>query len=230
MSEITFPRIVIKKKGLVDIIEREREKREQSRLKLQSIAQSKLKNKISKLMKTHRFDKEIKKAAEAGKNSIDVKFRKKYVLICDLSEPFIEISRKKRELSVSITFNQYIKTIEDHLFEEENIQGEVIIERDDNSHLTSISGVHIEWSNLIPLPLTLDFIWDPSVLIDEVSEDETFEELFARMGYLPRDGTRLVLKKGRRRVSQQQKVSSFFGTTLTVRPEYYNEMEEAFEL
>ncbi|WP_338172722.1 hypothetical protein [Candidatus Poseidonia alphae] len=230
MNEITFPSILLKKKGLVDIIEREREKREQSRLKLQSIAQNKLKNKISKLMKTHRFDKEIKKAAKAGKNSIDVKFRKKYVLNCDLSEPFIEISNKKRELSVSITFNQYIKSIEDHLFEEENIQGEVLIERDDDSHLTSISGVHIEWSSLTPLPLTLDFIWNPSVLIDEVTEDETFTELFARMGYLPRDGTRLVLKKGRRRVSQQQKVSSFFGTTLTVRPEHYNGMEEAFEL
>jgi hypothetical protein len=67
-------------------------------------------------------------------------------------------------------------------------------------------------------------------LIDDVNEDETFEELFARMGYLPRDGTRLVLKKGRRRVSQQQEVSSFYGTTLTVRPEHYNEMEEAFDL
>lgn len=230
MNEIAFPSIRLKRKGLVDIIKREREKREQSRLKLQSIAQRELKNKISKLMKTHRFDKKIKNAAKAGKNSIDVKFRKRYILNCDLSEPFIEISQKKRELSVSITFNQYIKSIEDHLFEEENIKGEVLIEKDEDSHLACISGVHIEWVNLTPPPLTLDFIWNPLVLIDDVIEDETFEELFARAGYLPRDGTRLVLRKGRRRVSQQQKVSSFFGTTLTVRPEHYNEREEAFDL
>ena len=230
MNEMAFPSIRLKKRGLVDIIEKEQERREQCRLKLQGTAQSKLKNKISMLMKTHRFDRKIKTAAKAGKNSIDVKFRKKYILNCDLSEPFIEVSHKKRELSVSITFNQYIKGIEDHLFEEENIQGEVILEKIDDSSLTCISGVHIEWGSLTPLPLTLDFIWNSSVLIDDVEEDETFEELFERVGYLPRDGTRLVLKKGRRRVSQQQKVSSFFGITLTVRPEDYNEGEDAYDL
>ena len=62
------------------------------------------------------------------------------------------------------------------------------------------------------------------------NEGEMLIQVYKRAVGGPRDGTRLVLKKGRRRVSQQQKVSSFFGTTLTVRPEHYNEREEVFVL
>jgi len=212
--------------SLVDIIKQEQKKREDCRDKLTKKAELVLKKRLTRMMKVHRFDLAVQRAAILGKNSVEVPLKKSYQQAIDLASPYIEQRSKKYQIAVSISHNQFIEALECSLFEEENIDGTVSLVKNDNLHETAISSVFIQWEDLQPKPITFDFIWDSELEISDVDASETFTDLFKRKGYLPRDGTRLVIKCGRQTIRTNQKVKPFFGRTVTVRPQNYRENEE----
>ncbi len=181
------------------------------------------------MMKVHRFDLAVQRAAKLGENSVEVPLKKSYQHTSDLSSPYIEMRSKKYQIAVSISHNQFIEALELSLFEEENINGTVSLVKQHNSHESVISTIFIRWEDLQPKPITLDFIWDSGLELSDVDASETFTDLFKRKGFSPRDGTRLVIKCGRQTIRSNQKVKPFFGRTVTIRPQNHQENQE-FEL
>ena len=224
ISEIIFPKIW--SPSFVDIIKQEQKKREDCRKNLTKKAELILKKRLTRIMKAHRFDLAVQRAAIVGENSVEVSLKKSYQHTSDLASPYIELRSKKYQITVSISHNQFIEALEFTLFEEENINGTVSLVKQDNSHESVISSVFIQWEDLQPKPITLDFIWDSELEISDVDASETFTDLFKRKGFLPRDGTRLVIKCGRQTIRTNQKVKPFFGRTVTIRPQNYRENEE----
>ena len=224
ISEIVFPKIW--SPSLVEIIKQEQKKREDCRNELLKKAESLLKKRLTRMMKAHRFDLAVKRTAKIGKNAVEVPLKKSYQHTSDLSSPYIELRNKKYQIAVSISHNQFIEALELSLFEEEHIAGKISLVKQENSFESVISSVYIQWEDLQPEPITLDFIWDSALELSDVDASETFTDLFKRKGFLPRDGTRLVIKCGRQTIRSNHKVKPFFGRTVTVRPQNYRENEE----
>ena len=225
MSGVLFPKVHVPISSLVDIIKQEQKRREDCRKRLEEKAEFMLKKRLEKIIRVHKFEKAVRKSAKQGKNTVEIPLKKGYRFSCDTSSPYIELRDKKFDIHVSISHNQFLEALEQSLYEEKQIDGNIFVENGEESPISIVSSILIEWEDLQPLPLTLDFLWDPDFKISDVDENESFSDLFKRKGFVPRDGTRLVLTSGRQRIRMNQKVKPFFGKTLIVRPENYDEVE-----
>lgn len=225
MSGVLFPKVHVPISSLVDIIKQEQKRREDCRKRLEEKAEFMLKKRLEKIIRVHKFEKAVRKSAKQGKNTVEIPLKKGYRFSCDMSSPYIELRDKKFNIHVSISHNQFLEALEQSLYEEKQIDGNIFVENEEESPISIVSSILIEWEDLQPLPLTLDFLWDPDFKISDVDENESFSDLFKRKGFVPRDGTRLILTSGRQRIRMNQKVKPFFGKTLIVRPENYDEAE-----
>ena len=225
MSGVLFPKVHVPISSLVDIIKQEQKRREDCRKRLEERAEFMLKKRLEKIIRVHKFEKAVRKSAKQGKNTVEIPLKKGYRFSCDMSSSCIELRDKRFDIHVSISHNQFLEALEQSLYEEKQIQGKIFVENQEESPISIVSSILIEWEDLQPLPVTLDFLWDSGFKISDVDEKESFSDLFKRKGFVPRDGTRLVITIGRQRIRMNQKVKPFFGKTLIVRPENYDESE-----
>ena len=184
-----------------------------------------LKKRLEKILRVHKIEKAVRNSAKQGKNLVEIPLKKRYRFSCDMSSPYLELRDKKFDIHVSISHNQFLTALEQSLYEEKQIEGNIFVENEEQSPISNVSSLLIEWEDLQPLPVTFDFLWESEFRISDVDEKESFSDLFNRKGFLPRDGTRLVITLDRQRIRMNQKVKPFFGKTLIVRPENYNELE-----
>jgi len=225
MSGVLFPKVDVSVSSFVEIIKKEQKRREDCRKRLEEKAEFMLKKRLEKTIRAHKFEKAVRKSAKQGKNAVEIPLKKGYRFSCDMSSPYIELSDKKFDIHVSISHNQFLEALEQSLYEEKQIEGKIFVENEGDSRISLVSSILIEWEDLQPLPVTLDFLWDSGFKISDVDEKESFSDLFKRKGFVPRDGTRLIITSGRQRIRMNQKVKPFFGKTLIVRPENYDELD-----
>ncbi len=225
MSGVIFPKVHVPVKSLVEIIKQEQKRREDCRKRLEQKAEFMLKKRLEKILRVHKFEKAVRNSAKQGKNTVEIPLKKRYRFSCDMSSPYLELRDKKFDIHVSISHNQFLTALEQSLYEEKQIEGNIFVENEEQSPISNVSSLLIEWEDLQPLPVTFDFLWESEFRISDVDEKESFSDLFNRKGFLPRDGTRLVITLDRQRIRMNQKVKPFFGKTLIVRPENYNELE-----
>ena len=105
------------------------------------------------------------------------------------------------------------------MYQGDHIDGHIVFAKDDDHQAGKAREIFITWEALMPSPLTLDFLWDANYTVSEFVENETIGAMIERLDLRPRDGTPLVVRNGRRRVGPNSQVSTYFGKTLTLRPE-----------
>ena len=125
MSGVLFPKVHVPMSSLVDIIKQEQKRREDCRKRLEEKAEFMLKKRLEKIIRVHKFEKAVRKSAKQGKNTVEIPLKKGYRFSCDMSSPYIELRDKKFDIHVSISHNQFLEALEQSLYEEKQIDGNI---------------------------------------------------------------------------------------------------------
>lgn len=181
--------------------------------------EKKLEARVASFLKLHKLAYHIRQAANHGLNEVRIPIQPKFRGTDDLSEPIEELCDTHFNIRVMYNHNAFFKALEDHVFKEDNIDGNVVFARNEANHQGIATELFISWKPLVPSPLTLDFLWDANYTVSHFVENETIGAMIERLNLKPRDGTPLVVRHGRRRVGPNSQVSTYHGETLTLRPE-----------
>ena len=202
-----------------DIVRQAKEERQACHDRLSARIERKLEGRVASFLKLHKIDHHIRQAANHGLNEVRIPIQPKFRGAFDLSEPIEELCDAQFNIRVMYNHNAFFKALETHVFKEDNINGHIVFARDDDHQAGKAREMYITWEALMPSPLTLDFLWDANYTVSEFVENETIGAMIERLDLKPRDGTPLVVRTGRRRVGPNSHVSTYYGKTLTLRPE-----------
>ena len=202
-----------------DIVRQAKEERQACHDRLSARIEKKLEWRVSSFLKLHKIDYHIRQAANHGLNEVRIPIQPKFRGAFDLSEPIEELCDAQFNIRVMYNHNAFFRALETHVFKEDHIDGHIVFARDDDHQAGKAREIFITWEALMPSPLTLDFLWDANYTVSEFVENETIGAMIERLDLRPRDGTPLVVRNGRRRVGPNSQVSTYFGKTLTLRPE-----------
>ena len=202
-----------------DIVRQAKEERQACHDRLSARIEKKLEGRVSSFLKLHKIDYHIRQAANHGLNEVRISIQPKFRGAFDLSEPIEELCDAQFNIRVMYNHNAFFRALETHVFKEDHIDGHIVFARDDDHQAGKAREIFITWEALIPSPLTLDFLWDANYTVSEFVENETIGAMIERLDLRPRDGTPLVVRNGRRRVGPNSQVSTYYGKTLTLRPE-----------
>ena len=202
-----------------DVVGQAKEERRACHERLSARIGKKLEGRIASFLKLHKIGHHIRQAANYGLNEVRIPIQPKFRGVIDLSEPIDELCDTHYNIRVMYNHNAFFKALEAHVFKEDNIDGHVVFARDDDHQAGMAREIFITWKALMPSPLTLDFLWDANYTVSEFVENETIGGMIERLHLKPRDGTALVVRNGRRRVGPNSQVSTYYGKTLTIRPE-----------
>lgn len=202
-----------------DIVRQAKEERQACHDRLSARIERKLEGRVASFLKLHKIDHHIRQAANHGLNEVRIPIQPKFRGSFDLSEPIDELYDAHFNIRVMYNHNAFFNALEAHMFKEENIDGHIVFARDDDRHAGKAREIFITWEALIPSPLTLNLLWEPNYSMSEFVENETIGAMIERLNLKPRDGTPLVVRNGRRRVGPNSQVSTYYGKTLTIRPE-----------
>lgn len=202
-----------------DIVRQAKEERQACHDRLSARIEKKLEGRVSSFLKLHKIDYHIRQAANHGLNEVRIPIQPKFRGAFDLSEPIEELCDAQFNIRVMYNHNAFFRALETHVFKEDHIDGHIVFARDDDHQAGKAREIFITWEALMPSPLTLDFLWDANYTVSEFVENETIGAMIERLDLRPRDGTPLVVRNGRRRVGPNSQVSTYFGKTLTLRPE-----------
>lgn len=202
-----------------DIVRQAKEERQACHDRLSARIEKKLEGRVSSFLKLHKIDYHIRQAANHGLNEVHIPIQPKFRGAFDLSEPIDELCDAQFNIRVMYNHNAFFKALETHVFKEDHIDGHIVFARDDDHQAGKAREIFITWEALMPSPLTLDFLWDANYTVSEFVENETIGAMIERLDLRPRDGTPLVVRNGRRRVGPNSQVSTYYGKTLTLRPE-----------
>ena len=202
-----------------DVVGQAKEERQACHERLSARIEKKLEGRIASFLKLHKIGHHIRQAANYGLNEVRIPIQPKFRGVIDLSEPIDELCDAHYNIRVMYNHNAFFKALEAHVFKEDNIDGHVVFARDDDRQAGMAREIFITWKALMPSPLTLDFLWDTNYTVSEFVENETIGAMIERLHLKPRDGTALVVRNGRRRVGPNSQVSTYYGKTLTIRPE-----------
>ena len=202
-----------------DIVRQAKEERQACHDRLSARIEKKLEGRVSSFLKLHKIDYHIRQAANHGLNEVRIPIQPKFRGAFDLSEPIDELCDAQFNIRVMYNHNAFFRALETHVFKEDHIDGHIVFAKDDDHQAGKAREIFITWEALMPSPLTLDFLWDANYTVSEFVENETIGAMIERLDLRPRDGTPLVVRNGRRRVGPNSQVSTYFGKTLTLRPE-----------
>ena len=202
-----------------DIVRQAKEERQACHDRLSARIEKKLEGRVSSFLKLHKIDYHIRQAANHGLNEVRIPIQPKFRGAFDLSEPIDELCDAQFNIRVMYNHNAFFRALETHVFKEDHIDGHIVFAKDDDHQAGKAREIFITWEALIPSPLTLDFLWDANYTVSEFVENETIGAMIERLDLRPRDGTPLVVRNGRRRVGPNSQVSTYYGKTLTLRPE-----------
>lgn len=202
-----------------DIVRQAKEERQACHDRLSARIEKKLEGRVASFLKLHKIDYHIRQAANHGLNEVRIPIQPKFRGAFDLSEPIEELCDAQFNIRVMYNHNAFFKALETHVFKEDHIEGHIVFARDDDHQAGKAREIFITWEALMPSPLTLDFLWDANYTVSEFVENETIGAMIERLDLRPRDGTPLVVRNGRRRVGPNSQVSTYYGKTLTLRPE-----------
>ena len=202
-----------------DIVRQAKEERQACHDRLSARIEKKLEGRVASFLKLHKIDYHIRQAANHGLNEVRIPIQPKFGGAFDLSEPIEELCDAQFNIRVMYNHNAFFKALETHVFKEDHIEGHIVFARDDDHQAGKAREIFITWEALMPSPLTLDFLWDANYTVSEFVENETIGAMIERLDLRPRDGTPLVVRNGRRRVGPNSQVSTYYGKTLTLRPE-----------
>ena len=202
-----------------DIVRQAKEERQACNDRLSARIEKKLEGRVASFLKLHKIDYHIRQAANHGLNEVRIPIQPKFRGAFDLSEPIDELCDAQFNIRVMYNHNAFFKALETHVFKEDHIDGHIVFARDDDHQAGKAREIFITWEALMPSPLTLDFLWDANYTVSEFVENETIGAMIERLDLRPRDGTPLVVRNGRRRVGPNSQVSTYYGKTLTLRPE-----------
>ena len=202
-----------------DIVRQAKEERQACNDRLSARIEKKLEGRVASFLKLHKIDYHIRQAANHGLNEVRIPIQPKFRGAFDLSEPIEELCDAQFNIRVMYNHNAFFRALETHVFKEDHIDGHIVFARDDDHQAGKAREIFITWEALMPSPLTLDFLWDANYTVSEFVENETIGAMIERLDLRPRDGTPLVVRNGRRRVGPNSQVSTYFGKTLTLRPE-----------
>ena len=202
-----------------DIVRQAKEERQACHDRLSARIEKKLEGRVSSFLKLHKIDYHIRQAANHGLNEVRIPIQPKFRGAFDLSEPIDELCDAQFNIRVMYNHNAFFRALETHVFKEDHIDGHIVFAKDDDHQAGKAREIFITWGALMPSPLTLDFLWDANYTVSEFVENETIGAMIERLDLRPRDGTPLVVRNGRRRVGPNSQVSTYFGKTLTLRPE-----------
>ena len=213
------PKLPLTDLNATDIVRQAKEERQACHDRLSARIEKKLEGRVSSFLKLHKIDYHIRQAANHGLNEVRIPIQPKFRGAFDLSEPIDELCDAQFNIRVMYNHNAFFKALETHVFKEDHIDGHIVFVRDDDHQAGKAREIFIKWDALMPSPLTLDFLWDANYTVSEFVENETIGAMIERLDLRPRDGTPLVVRNGRRRVGPNSQVSTYFGKTLTLRPE-----------
>ena len=202
-----------------DIVRQAKEERQACNDRLSARIEKKLEGRVASFLKLHKIDYHIRQAANHGLNEVRIPIQPKFRGAFDLSEPIEELCDAQFNIRVMYNHNAFFRALETHVFKEDHIDGHIVFAKDDDHQAGTAREIFITWGALMPSPLTLDFLWDANYTVSEFVENETIGAMIERLDLRPRDGTPLVVRNGRRRVGPNSQVSTYFGKTLTLRPE-----------
>ena len=202
-----------------DIVRQAKEERQACNDRLSARIEKKLEGRVASFLKLHKIDYHIRQAANHGLNEVRIPIQPKFRGAFDLSEPIDELCDAQFNIRVMYNHNAFFRALETHVFKEDHIDGHIVFARDDDHQAGKAREIFITWEALMPSPLTLDFLWDANYTVSEFVENETIGAMIERLDLRPRDGTPLVVRNGRRRVGPNSQVSTYYGKTLTLRPE-----------
>ena len=202
-----------------DIVRQAKEERQACNDRLSARIEKKLEGRVASFLKLHKIDYHIRQAANHGLNEVRIPIQPKFRGAFDLSEPIDELCDAQFNIRVMYNHNAFFRALETHVFKEDHIDGHIVFAKDDDHQAGKAREIFITWGALMPSPLTLDFLWDANYTVSEFVENETIGAMIERLDLRPRDGTPLVVRNGRRRVGPNSQVSTYFGKTLTLRPE-----------
>ena len=202
-----------------DIVLQAKEERQACHDRLSARIEKKLEGRVASFLKLHKIDYHIRQAANHGLNEVRIPIQPKFRGAFDLSEPIEELCDAQFNIRVMYNHNAFFRALETHVFKEDHIDGHIVFARDDDHQAGKAREIFITWEALMPSPLTLDFLWDANYTVSEFVENETIGAMIERLDLRPRDGTPLVVRNGRRRVGPNSQVSTYYGKTLTLRPE-----------
>jgi len=213
-----------------DIVRQAKEERQACHDRLSARIEKKLEGRIASFLKLHKIEYHIRQAANHGLNEVRIPIQPKFRGAFDLSEPIDELCDAHFNIRVMYNHNAFFKALETHVFREDNIEGHIVFARDDDHQAGKAREIFITWEALMPSPLTLDFLWDANYTVSEFVENETIGGMIERLDLKPRDGTPLVVRNGRRRVGPNSQVSTYYGKTLTLRPEGIDNNPQGIDL
>ena len=202
-----------------DIVRQAKEERQACHDRLSARIEKKLEGRVASFLKLHKIDYHIRQAANHGLNEVRIPIQPKFRGAFDLSEPIEELCDAQFNIRVMYNHNAFFRALETHVFKEDHIDGHIVFAKDDDHQAGTAREIFITWEALMPSPLTLDFLWDANYTVSEFVENETIGAMIERLDLRPRDGTPLVVRNGRRRVGPNSQVSTYYGKTLTLRPE-----------
>ena len=202
-----------------DIVRQAKEERQACNDRLSARIEKKLEGRVASFLKLHKIDYHIRQAANHGLNEVRIPIQPKFRGAFDLSEPIEELCDAQFNIRVMYNHNAFFRALETHVFKEDHIDGHIVFAGDDDHQAGKAREIFITWEALMPSPLTLDFLWDANYTVSEFVENETIGAMIERLDLRPRDGTPLVVRNGRRRVGPNSQVSTYYGKTLTLRPE-----------
>ena len=202
-----------------DIVRQAKEERQACNDRLSARIEKKLEGRVASFLKLHKIDYHIRQAANHGLNEVRIPIQPKFRGAFDLSEPIDELCDAQFNIRVMYNHNAFFRALETHVFKEDHIDGHIVFAKDDDHQAGTAREIFITWGALMPSPLTLDFLWDANYTVSEFVENETIGAMIERLDLRPRDGTPLVVRNGRRCVGPNSQVSTYFGKTLTLRPE-----------
>jgi hypothetical protein len=236
MNQFVFSKFYSKSPEFEPLIQHELSKREHQRKSFLEIAERMVQVRIEKFESIHSIRKKISKAAKSGISNLEIPIHKTFRFHCDLSSPYIRLFDKSTNVEFCVSHNQFLDTLEDYLFREDQLNGSIVIETDGRTNLSDFIKIELNWERIHPEPVVFDFIWNHHVSIDDFSENETFEDLFERQGYFPRDQTTMVIEiesnvihlQVARKIRFDEKVAKYSGSKLKVRP--MNFQDEGIDL
>lgn len=202
-----------------DLVRQAKEERQACHDRLSARIEKKLEGRVASFLKLHKIEHHIRQAANHGQNEVRITIQPNFRGAGDLSEPIHELCDAQYNIRVMYNHNAFFKALEAHVFKEDNIDGHVVFARNGDHQAGMAREIFITWGALMPSPMILDFLWDANYTVSQFVENETIGAMIERLNLKPRDGTPLVVRNGRRRVGPNSQVSTYYGKTLTLRPE-----------
>jgi len=216
--------------NLSEIVRQAQEERQACHDRLSARIRKKLEGRVALFLKHHKIDSHVRQAANHGLNEVRIPIQPKFSGVDDLSEPIEECYDADFDVRVMYNHNAFFEALEAHVFKEDNIEGRIVFGGGEGGRHGLATELLITWQALMPSPLTLDLLWDSNWVISEFVENETIGAMIERLHLKPRDGTPLVVRDGRRRVGLNSQVSTYYGSTLSVRPEGIENNAEGIDL